>query len=282
MRKLVSVKKLEANRQNAQRSTGPKTGEGKNKVRWNPLKHGLLAKAVVLPQEDRAEFERLLAELTEYYQPIGRLEELHVEDIAGMYWRRRRALRVETAQIELNMTRAGLNVQSALNDIQHAHEMRDINRLCMSAAGLRRLIKVFDDIIREIRQDGQLTEKNIAWLKADGHWSEEELEVLCGTRTVTDAARKAAFGSVLEVAAKLQKFFRGLIKEREAQETALRDTVMASAGILEDSTCEAIRRYEGAMNKQLDMAIARLERLQRQRRGQTVQPTSHVDVAKTA
>lgn len=45
----ISERQLEANRQNAQLSTGPKTVEGKNKVKWNALKHGLLAKSVVVP-----------------------------------------------------------------------------------------------------------------------------------------------------------------------------------------------------------------------------------------
>jgi len=48
----ISKKQLKANRQNAQLSTGPVTPEGKNKVKWNALKHGLLAKSVVIPTEE--------------------------------------------------------------------------------------------------------------------------------------------------------------------------------------------------------------------------------------
>ena len=39
----VSLKKIEANRRNAKKSTGPKTGRGKAAVRYNALKHGVLA-----------------------------------------------------------------------------------------------------------------------------------------------------------------------------------------------------------------------------------------------
>ena len=38
---MTSQRKIEANRRNAQKSTGPKTEEGKNKVRFNALQHGL-------------------------------------------------------------------------------------------------------------------------------------------------------------------------------------------------------------------------------------------------
>src|SRR5262245_35340814 len=139
MRKLVSIKKLAANRRNAQLSTGPKSREGKNAVRWNALKHGLLAKAAVLPLEDRAEYERLWAGLVESLQPVGTLEALLVEDIAAIYWRRRRAVRAEAAILELDMTRVRNKVQSTMAEIQSAEAARSIGELCRSATGLRRL-----------------------------------------------------------------------------------------------------------------------------------------------
>ncbi len=48
----VSDKQLAANQRNAKLSTGPKTAEGKEAVKYNALKHGLLAKEVLLPGED--------------------------------------------------------------------------------------------------------------------------------------------------------------------------------------------------------------------------------------
>ena len=45
---MVSQRKLEANRRNAQKSTGPKSAAGKKKVSHNALKHGLMSQAVPL------------------------------------------------------------------------------------------------------------------------------------------------------------------------------------------------------------------------------------------
>jgi hypothetical protein len=59
----------ETNRRNAQRSTGPKTAEGKAKARLNALKHGLRAEEFALPGEDQEELKRLTDEWVEYYQP---------------------------------------------------------------------------------------------------------------------------------------------------------------------------------------------------------------------
>ena len=46
---MTSDRKAEANRQNALKSTGPKTLEGKTAVRLNAVKHGLLAEEILLP-----------------------------------------------------------------------------------------------------------------------------------------------------------------------------------------------------------------------------------------
>lgn len=49
--------RVEANRRNALKSTGPKTEEGKTKSRRNALKHGLTGAGIVLPEEDEVRFE---------------------------------------------------------------------------------------------------------------------------------------------------------------------------------------------------------------------------------
>jgi hypothetical protein len=96
------LKRLEANRRNAQLSTGPKTQSGKSLSRRNALKHGILTAALLIKRgesgEDRAEFEELLKDLQENLQPVGTLEEMLVEDIAVARWRRLRALRWEAAE----------------------------------------------------------------------------------------------------------------------------------------------------------------------------------------
>ena len=56
---MTSAKKSEANRQNALRSSGPKTPEGKAAVRLNAVKHGLLSEQVLLPGEDEAALKEL-------------------------------------------------------------------------------------------------------------------------------------------------------------------------------------------------------------------------------
>ena len=54
---------IKANRNNAKKSTGPRTEQGKARVAKNALKHGLLARDTVLPGEDAADFDRQLSAL---------------------------------------------------------------------------------------------------------------------------------------------------------------------------------------------------------------------------
>src|SRR4051812_34889855 len=62
MRPMATPKQIEANRRNAQRSTGPKTDEGKSRSALNALKHGLCAETFVLPNEDPDAFQARLDE----------------------------------------------------------------------------------------------------------------------------------------------------------------------------------------------------------------------------
>ncbi|MBV9453139.1 MAG: hypothetical protein JOZ19_03280 [Rubrobacter sp.] len=89
------LRKAEANRQNALKSTGPKTPEGKAVVRLNATKHGLLSQDVLLPGENDAALKELGERLREELQPVGELENLLVERIIASTWRLRRLGRVE-------------------------------------------------------------------------------------------------------------------------------------------------------------------------------------------
>ncbi len=56
---MTTEAQTQANRANSQKSTGPRTPEGKAKVAQNALKHGLLAKQAVVVGEDTDDFDLL-------------------------------------------------------------------------------------------------------------------------------------------------------------------------------------------------------------------------------
>jgi len=72
-------------------------------VRFNALKHGVLSRHVVLPHEDRAEYDVLLAALVMEHQPGGATELHLIEELAGILWRKRRVLMAEGASINRSL-----------------------------------------------------------------------------------------------------------------------------------------------------------------------------------
>jgi hypothetical protein len=83
-----SPRKIEANRRNAKKSTGPRSSAGKVMSSWNSRRHGLLSKQLPAIQgRHKKEHTRLLTSLQQDLEPVGTLEEVLVEKIAQEYWR---------------------------------------------------------------------------------------------------------------------------------------------------------------------------------------------------
>jgi len=87
-----------ANRRNAQKSTGPKTQEGKQIAAQNARQHGLTAQLVTFDESDTA-FAAFRSALTATLAPADAIEEELVERIVLCAWRLRRAGRMEAALI---------------------------------------------------------------------------------------------------------------------------------------------------------------------------------------
>jgi hypothetical protein len=96
---MATTEQIEANRQNAKKSTGPKTAAGKAKVSSNAVKHGLLTEAALLPEEDEAAFQIFADDLLADLKPEGAVERLLAEQIVDLGWRLRRVRRIETGLI---------------------------------------------------------------------------------------------------------------------------------------------------------------------------------------
>ena len=84
-----------ANRQNALKSTGPNTPDGKAAVRLNALRHGLLSEEILLPREDEETLRELTEDLRAELQPVRELEGLLVDRITSLLLRLRRLGQVE-------------------------------------------------------------------------------------------------------------------------------------------------------------------------------------------
>ena len=132
---LISDKQHQANRQNAQHSTGPTTPEGKASVRLNALTYGLRARQLLLPEEDPEEYKQLWDLLLAEWQPQTHTERLYLEQMATSQW-----LLARYADSERRIQRCEREIEKQL-------------RLLGRVAALRtRLERSFNSAMRELKQ----------------------------------------------------------------------------------------------------------------------------------
>jgi hypothetical protein len=91
----VSQQKLEANRRNAAKSTGPRTAAGKRRSSRNATKFGLFSRYVVLPGESNCQYRLMRQGLLLSWHPMNEMELILVERIAVATWKLRRLLAME-------------------------------------------------------------------------------------------------------------------------------------------------------------------------------------------
>jgi hypothetical protein len=82
--------RAEINRENAKKSTGPKTAEGKAASSKNAFKHGIYSKFACIPGEDPEKLDALREDLRTEHQPASLTEEMLVDELAHQYWRIKR------------------------------------------------------------------------------------------------------------------------------------------------------------------------------------------------
>ncbi len=99
-------KRTRANRANSRKSTGPKSDEGKRKVGFNALKHGMTAKSLLLPGEDPEALRQRLDGFKETLRPRNPVEDALVERFAHATWRAQRADRAIAARLTHRMLHA--------------------------------------------------------------------------------------------------------------------------------------------------------------------------------
>src|ERR1035441_1425921 len=94
---MATPQQIDANRQNAQRSSGPRTPAGKAASRFNALKSGIDAQTEVIPSEDPAQLGTLLAEYRERFDTSTPERRMLVDTLVTCEWLLRRLSRAESS-----------------------------------------------------------------------------------------------------------------------------------------------------------------------------------------
>ena len=93
---MSTLRQIEANRRNAQKSTGPTSVTGKATSSMNNLKTGIHAKSLLLPYENAADLQQLIEECYLHYHPANPEQRFYVDDLIRCEWTLRRLDNAET------------------------------------------------------------------------------------------------------------------------------------------------------------------------------------------
>ena len=97
---MATRKQVRANRENARKSTGPRTDQGKATSRLNAVRHGILAKTPIVPNlELEEDWDAHRGGLLESLQPLGKLEAMLADRVIELSWRVQRIARYERDEI---------------------------------------------------------------------------------------------------------------------------------------------------------------------------------------
>ncbi len=308
--KSTSLAKVEANKKNGAKSTGPKTEEGKALVRMNALKHGLLSKELIIQhgdaKEDESEYAVLLQDLCNELSPQGTVEEMLVERIAACYWRLRRSARFEVGVLREELDRAiseykpistwkekkvdlFADYESLVED-----EKRGIkeNKNCIKLlkdglplneeADERKGIYVggyYDTLISSKYVTDEWNDPDLDIDKfTDQEMTIEEMRAFLLKKGWNDKILRANFiEQDLQGIAECEKRLEELARRRGNAD--LKVTRLIQSKSLPDAlTMDRFLRYETAIERQMYRALNQLERLQRHRAGDIVPPPISVEV----
>src|SRR5689334_21362339 len=123
---MSSSRQIEANRRNAQVSTGPITEEGKSRSRRNATRHGLTAETVISSLEDAEDYAAFEMSVASDYDAQSAIERELVLRLASALWRLRRATAIETGLFEFELQHLlefGTSRRADLNRHKHPVSM---------------------------------------------------------------------------------------------------------------------------------------------------------------
>jgi len=304
MRESTSQRKIEANRKNALKATGPRTRRGKATAARNAVKHGILAREVIdSDPDDKRSFEELLEQLIEEYQPAGLTEKLLVERIASCWWRLKRVTRAENGEIQKRLV--AVDQQELARSDTYSHDFarwiamradRQLGKVDPDVP-MREKIAADEEVIRNLRRTDtgilaicEVIRDIKEEVVKEVTFSEERVQFLLECLGI-EWLNRVPINGEWETPEQCESFLQNLDSElaelqRKARTLCLMQASQAKAAVLSASVPleqagNSLLRYETHIDRQLYRAIDQLERTQRLRKGDKVPPPLKLNVEHT-
>jgi len=282
IKKIKSPLLQAANRANSLKSTGPQTGRGKAQSSRNSMKYGVFARVDVVSMkelgEDPAVFEQLSESLRQAFCPQDGFEQMLVEDMAEIRWRRQRLMRAEAGI--LASKKREFSIQRKWKEASYGKisngEAKDIPypnmglvSLGPSAENIAEIIDLLENVKRSVETEGFVEEDSWPlktvygekpgytgrylmdlfdsapkWVKEDSVRYSEKVEV---------ARRPLLKALTREIAS-----FRKLAELHNARDVKVTEGLMDSQLIPSQEDLRKIMEYEAALERQFERKLQQL------------------------
>ena len=277
------------------------TAEGRRRSKYNAVLHGIFAQVVLTGRESEREYRGLLRALREDRRPEGALEELLVEKLAMYFWRQRRLIEAEQAEILKEM-------HSVRSDNQ-AMQADELKRVYTSGAPMTGGLMYYDRNPLVIRLCMEILKSWRDGLAENGLDFEYDMEILgqiygyenlkigreglpfayCiltlllerdgktkDGRLSVKEARKAILREIDTEIKRLARLEEQITKQ---QEERLAWKVQTRLVPVSPERSEQLIRYEAMLNRGTEKTLNQLEHQQRLRRGERISPPVQLDVS---
>ena len=284
----VSVRKVEANRRNALKSTGPKTERGKENSRRNAIKHGLFARQMedfLIAEDEDLAFRTFHKRLWNELQPLGPREEAEVGYISVCWLRLDRLWRYENAEVRsaqhrikkdieegsyhpCSLVRGRTAIMSLLHSAKEGVEKEGhvspdlLGKIFKERSSLKEMWASYrsEEVVSHKKNIGEIA-KTIANERKIS-LPEARLLLSGNPESVSEFTRLVECATITRIM--LTLFGPWMSQSQDIERTAPR------LQAIPDRAVEKVIRYGNAIERQLSRAYARLDRLQSRRKGEPV------------
>ena len=260
---MATEKQIAANQRNAERSTGPKSAEGKEKVARNALKHGLAGHGVIFPEEMAGQIQDRREFFWKSCKPDGPLQQWFYDRICIESVRADHCLHRSIALKDEAATRAGeswdddraLEAEELGGTLSKQPE-RVQPRLLQSKHGALWLLAQWEELERRHERLGR-------WAEAD---SDRALDLLGLQGDAREGAWESLTGGGVDgvralIAVEVAAVKRRLEAYLDARDERARSDAEAGLG-LDGPELRRVLRYEAEVLRRLRAWTRALERLQ--------------------
>lgn len=281
---MTSKKQIIANRDNALKSTGPRTELGKSISSVNAVKHGLRSRQVVIDGESQVEFDDFRQLFIDHYAPSGPIEASLVDRITVCLWRLRRSETIE-AQVFDNLRE---DIKAAKSDKPPAPLLITMPAGSPSQKNVRAetclLIKQIFEKSLECKYESKVASA-LTEVDASIKYFRENPNTfnIAGERRFLQFVRQEFAGTEYltdQQACEIDKGIEYLLgfETRAAEKDQPNLGHAVTADVTANNVLSKLTRYETQIQSGLFKAMHELERIQKNRQGGHVPPPHTLDI----